>query len=274
MSDPDRELEALPDDVRSLLDACRAGAPLPPGVRSRLASRLDRTLGLPPIDGGPGNAGDAGAGDGGAASGASTAASGSSIAAHGATAAGLFAGKAALVAAFAIGAVAGGATVAAVLPRAAGPAPSVEVTPRSEREAPREEPIVRVTPADEPEAQVADPPEPSAATKVRGARRATIDTSAPATAPPAPDTDLGAERALVERARTALFRRRAADALDALEEHERRFPGGRLSEERDALAVQSLRTLGRNDEARARATRFVADHPSSIFRPLVDPALE
>lgn len=42
--------------------------------------------------------------------------------------------------------------------------------------------------------------------------------------------------------------------------------GGRLDEEREIVAIRALVALGRREEARARAARFVSAHPDSLFR--------
>jgi hypothetical protein len=95
--------------------------------------------------------------------------------------------------------------------------------------------------------------------------------AAPAAKPPVgrPDT-LGAERSLVDQARSALARKDYASALTALDEHERRFPHGQLTEERSALNVVALSGAGRVDEAHAAAKAFKAKYPESLLMPLVD----
>lgn len=45
------------------------------------------------------------------------------------------------------------------------------------------------------------------------------------------------ERLLVEQATSALGRGQGADALAACVEHQRRFPSGRLAEERERVAI-------------------------------------
>ncbi len=65
----------------------------------------------------------------------------------------------------------------------------------------------------------------------------------------------------------------AAEAFDATEAHARRFPRGRLSEEREALAVQALVAPGAVSTARLRADRFRRTYPNSIFRSAVERAI-
>lgn len=69
---------------------------------------------------------------------------------------------------------------------------------------------------------------------------------------------------LIARARRSLASSPAA-ALDAAEEHRRRFPGGLFAEEREALAVLSLARLGRQAEAERRGQRFLRSHPAGTF---------
>ena len=57
-----------------------------------------------------------------------------------------------------------------------------------------------------------------------------------------------------------------AGALTLCAEHQRRFPGGVLGQERDVLAIDALSKLGRKAEARARADRFLLAYPTSAHR--------
>jgi hypothetical protein len=88
-------------------------------------------------------------------------------------------------------------------------------------------------------------------------------------APPADDTSEGA---LLHRAYVATpTDPRKALALTV--EHARRFPSGMLAQEREVIAIESLVQLGRNDQARARASSFLAAHPGSAYQPRIDEAL-
>ncbi|MCA9579600.1 MAG: outer membrane protein assembly factor BamD, partial [Myxococcales bacterium] len=106
----------------------------------------------------------------------------------------------------------------------------------------------------------------------------TRDESEPATAPvtedvagnapteaAARDEALADENALITRAQSALARGRAAEALTALREHQRRFPGGRFVEEREAMTIQAMARTGQVDAARTRAERFYARYPNSLL---------
>ncbi|MBP6831201.1 MAG: hypothetical protein KA978_10490 [Deltaproteobacteria bacterium] len=75
---------------------------------------------------------------------------------------------------------------------------------------------------------------------------------------------LDAERALIERCSSALVRGDASGALAAAREHARRFRDGALVEEREALTIQALRSLGRASEADARAEAFLRRWPASL----------
>jgi hypothetical protein len=88
------------------------------------------------------------------------------------------------------------------------------------------------------------------------------------------DEGLAAERHLIEMARTALARGRLDGALATLHRHARRFAKGQLAEERDSLLVQTLVAKGDYGQAREHATRFRRQHPSSLFQPVVDQALQ
>jgi len=96
--------------------------------------------------------------------------------------------------------------------------------------------------------------------------------SEPETVEPAPsaerrivrdDSGIWDEPQLIERARKAL----ATDprrALALTREHQRRFPTGALTLERDVIAIQALARTGQTAEARRRALAFEARYPQSI----------
>lgn len=81
--------------------------------------------------------------------------------------------------------------------------------------------------------------------------------------------DLSKEREVLDIAKAALGRSDAAASLQKLGEHARLYPHGALSEEREALAVQALVSLGRKSEAEARAQRFATSYPKSVLLPAV-----
>jgi hypothetical protein len=76
--------------------------------------------------------------------------------------------------------------------------------------------------------------------------------SAIAAAPSAPSKRadrLAAEVSILSQAAKDLRAGRAADALSALNEHQKKFPGGLLTQERRAARAEALCSLGRFSEA-------------------------
>jgi len=84
---------------------------------------------------------------------------------------------------------------------------------------------------------------------------------------------LADEQAFLEEAGAALRNGSPERALKVLQQHERAFPSGQLSEARDAMAIQALVAQGKSDAARARAAEFRRRHPRSLFQPAVDASL-
>lgn len=76
------------------------------------------------------------------------------------------------------------------------------------------------------------------------------------------------EPKLIERARKALGSE-PRRALALAQEHQRRFPGGALSVERDVIALEALARSGQTAEAKRRARAFEAKYPKSIHLPRV-----
>ena len=70
---------------------------------------------------------------------------------------------------------------------------------------------------------------------------------------------------MLQRAQTEYASHDFANALVLLAEHGRRFPKGRLAEEREALRVRSLARAGRGDEARRVLAAFANRFPHSAF---------
>jgi len=164
--------------------------------------------------------------------------------------------KAALgaVVAFGLGVAAGGAARRPAPPDPAPPSSDASAVPVAPSEsvstpAPSLEPPLVPAPRTSADAHAGAPALPSATTS----------------SPPA--SSLADEQALVDRARAALARGRAPDALAAVDEHQRRFPRGRLAEEREILAIQALVAAGRSADARLRAARFRTTFPKSLYLP-------
>jgi hypothetical protein len=80
---------------------------------------------------------------------------------------------------------------------------------------------------------------------------------------------LDAEIALLRDARGALRKGDAVAALAILDMHDRRFPAGALGEDCSAERIYALCALGRVDEVRTLAERFVAAHPVSPHAAMV-----
>jgi hypothetical protein len=75
----------------------------------------------------------------------------------------------------------------------------------------------------------------------------------------------GKEAELLQRAQRALDDQ-PSQALTLTAEHRRRFAQGALGEEREVIAIEALRRLGREQAARQRAALFEAKYPNSVHR--------
>jgi hypothetical protein len=73
------------------------------------------------------------------------------------------------------------------------------------------------------------------------------------------------EAELLERARR-LVGSNPAGALELAQQHRARFAGGVLAQEREVIAIDALRRLGRVKEAEARAQAFERAFPNSAHR--------
>ncbi len=123
-------------------------------------------------------------------------------------------------------------------------------------------PVTTATPSVAPqvaESAVPEPPLPSAQVAAL---------PAPARAPAAPRAS---EAELLEQARGALGRD-PSRALSRANEHARSYPRGVLVQEREVIAIQALRQLGRAAEADRRAQTFVKAFPGSAFQRRLDTA--
>lgn len=88
--------------------------------------------------------------------------------------------------------------------------------------------------------------------------------------PIAPAVDpLDEEVAWLRAARSSLHEGRPLEALQELDQSAIRFSGGVLAEDRNAERIFVLCALGRVDEARMHAERFLAQHPRSSYAPSV-----
>jgi hypothetical protein len=91
------------------------------------------------------------------------------------------------------------------------------------------------------------------------------DDSTEPPSPRAPDS-LAEEAALLERARGALASS-PGEALARTEEHAARFPSGKLGMERELVAIDALRRLGRRAEARTRAESLLERAHGGLYEP-------
>jgi hypothetical protein len=130
---------------------------------------------------------------------------------------------------------------------------------------PSSPPTLRVVTAAAPSAPIVAPSEPSVVTAPSGSLGVV---GAPITAGASPVTPtedpLQREGQLLQSAGAAVDADPQA-ALAGLDQHEREFPRGQLAAERELLAVQALRNLGRNDEARARGEALIARFPRTPY---------
>jgi hypothetical protein len=109
---------------------------------------------------------------------------------------------------------------------------------------------------------------PDVAVRALAAREPTSVAKLPrASRPATAQESYAAELGLLQRAQVAYAERDFAGALALVVEHARRFPNGRLAEEREALRVRSLARAGRNEEARRAASTFSARFPRSVLLP-------
>lgn len=128
----------------------------------------------------------------------------------------------------------------ALRPSASAPAPRSERAPLVSR------------PASSPPTAADEPP------------TATTAASKPPTAPsPVARDRLGKEVALLSRATSELRAGNAAAALRVLDEHERKFPSGKLSEERRGAKAQALCLLGRVSAGRAELSHLAPGSPAA-----------
>lgn len=140
------------------------------------------------------------------------------------------------------------AVVLAISMRA--PAPTPPIAPV----APAVVSVARPEPAPEPPAALPSP-EPETPTPEAAPRRP-------------PEVATWDEPQLIERARKAL----ASDPRRALAlaiEHQKRFPSGALSVEREVILIEAFARAGQTGVARARALAFQAHYPKSIHLPRV-----
>jgi hypothetical protein len=77
------------------------------------------------------------------------------------------------------------------------------------------------------------------------------------------------EAELLERAR-GLLGSSPGRALALTDLHRARFPSGVLAQEREVIAIEALKRLGRTDDAARRAADFARRYPGSAYRKKLD----
>lgn len=120
---------------------------------------------------------------------------------------------------------------------------------------------VELAPAPAAALNSAVPPKAAAATSASPSNAAR-NTRAPALS----------EAALLEQARSALASD-PARALALTQQHQTRFPSGVLKQEREVIAIEALRRLGRSQAATERAGSFEQAFPDSAHRRAVESGL-
>jgi hypothetical protein len=129
--------------------------------------------------------------------------------------------------------------------------------PASSSPAPRARPAAVLPPTAAPPAALLEPPtDPTPLSSAPPTR------AHEALTPPVRDP-LAREVTLLSRATRALHAGRTAAALKTLDEHQRKFPDGVLTEERRAAKAQALCALGRIAEGRAELARLTPHSPSA-----------
>lgn len=118
----------------------------------------------------------------------------------------------------------------------------------------------------EPRSAVGGPSVPSAEPPARAPEEHGLPVRSPRPVRPAAKGDpFMVELELLQHAHDAYTRREFPAALALLAAHARRFPSGRLAEQREAMRVRSLAGAGRGQEARRAAAAFAVRFPRSVL---------
>lgn len=147
-----------------------------------------------------------------------------------------------------------------ITPVTVSPVTAEPARPRRVVVAPTHDTAARVDPTPEPAAVVAQPAETSQPVETAPSIGGAIT---PRVVPPREDP-LVYEAGMLQSA-SAVLASDPREALSRLDRHEQEFPRGQLAAEREFLAVDALRALGRTSEARARAEALVARFPASPY---------
>jgi len=282
MNDPIRFLDPANDAMpyeRSLLTAGRQIEP-PAGAKEKIWASLGPQIGP---DGG--NGGGNGGGDGGASSGNTAAQGSSGLNSSGASISGSVGG--AKVVALGIAGMSAIAGVVAAVLGLSSPTPASTNIAQHPAIVAQPSPDIKEQIAPEVQkepAAIEAPPAPETALPLptnTGRKEANVPASAwvsPAKrgeekAPPVVEdvnrehqeraSRLREENQLLGEARSALRGGDAASALEKLDAASSRFPAGVLAQEREVLAIEALAKSGQRAAASARASAFLAAHPTS-----------
>ena len=88
-----------------------------------------------------------------------------------------------------------------------------------------------------------------------------------------PSDPLDTDAALMRRAMAALGDGKPAAALALADRHAKKYPRSRRGQEREALTIRALASVGRRIEAESRATSFRRAYPNSMLLGAIDAAL-
>jgi RNA polymerase sigma factor (sigma-70 family) len=81
------------------------------------------------------------------------------------------------------------------------------------------------------------------------------------------------EGALIQRASAALAAGRSGEAIKLAQSHAKKYPRGRMGQERDVILIQALVLAGQHERAVELADRFRRASPASPFLPTIDAAI-
>lgn len=255
MTDHDTD-EALPTEMTALLELEKDGYPEDMRLKAEVLSHVERAVVLH----GPSGYGRAGM---------SSASSAAAMAARKM--------RMATFAALVVGAAAGAAAMAG-LDRRSGVAPQASDVQNRASATPSAIVSTSANATTEPAALAPSTTLPSTPADVVGEGAAARPSSSAAPASSVALTsasrgDLAKERELLDVARAALARHRAAEALATAEQHAQKWPHGHLVEERDVVRIQALVMAGRRQDAERYAAQFRRTFPNSMLMPAVDAAL-
>jgi hypothetical protein len=121
---------------------------------------------------------------------------------------------------------------------------------------------VRVAPPETPTALAPSAPAPLPVPESAAVDPSVLAPVAPKDAAPAQPVE--SEAAFLERARAALVTS-PARALSLANLHRSRYPSGVLAQEREVIAIEALKRLGRADEAARRSGDFSNRYPGSAY---------